>query len=153
SGLHQDFGGFQVGQDIAKLNFMGWNIHAGPTAGFVGGRGNSTGGDSPAFSTSTQIPFVGAYVTAENGGLFADASFRMNWFENSIDSSGIGLNSQKLDAHGMSVSAALGYRWHVPNSTWFVEPNIAGVWSHTSIDPLNVVAAGSVVNGSILFDT
>ncbi len=153
SGFHQDFGGFQVGQDIAKLNFMGWNIHAGPTAGYVGGSGNSTGGYAPAFSTSTQIPFVGAYVAASNGGFIADALFRMNWYENSLDSPGIGLNSQKLDAHGASVSVSLGYHWDVPTTSWFVEPSIGGVWSRTSIAPLNVVAVGPAVDGAILFNT
>jgi opacity protein-like surface antigen len=153
SGFHQDFDGFQAGQDIAKLNFMGWNIHAGPTAGYVGGSGDSTGGYAPAFSTSTQIPFVGAYVAATNGAFIADALVRMNWYEDLLNSPGIGLNSQKLDAHGVSVSASLGYHWDVPNTSWFVEPGIGGVWSRTSIAPLNVVAAGSVVDGAILFNT
>jgi outer membrane autotransporter protein len=155
SGFHQDFGGFQVGHDIAKLNFLGWNIHVGQTAGYVGASGNSTGGGAiaPAFSTATQIPFVGAYVAATNGGFFADALVRMNWYENSINSPGISLNNQKLDAHGVSVSASLGYHWDVPNSSWFVEPSIGGVWSRTTIDPLNVVAVGNIVDGAIQFNT
>jgi opacity protein-like surface antigen len=153
SGFQQGFGGFQVGQDLARLNVMGWNIHAGQTAGYVGGSGNSTGGSSAAFGTSTQIPFVGAYVAATNGGLFADALVRMNWYENLLNSPGIGLNSQKLDAHGVSASASLGYHWDVPGTSWFAEPSIGAVWSRTSIDPLNVVAVGPSVDGNIVFKT
>jgi opacity protein-like surface antigen len=153
SGFQQGFGGVQVGQDLARLNVMGWNIHAGQTAGYVGGNGNSTGGSSAAFGTSTQIPFVGAYVAATNGGFFADALFRLNWYENFLNSPGIGLNSQKLDAHGVSVSASLGYHWAVPSTSWFIEPSVGAVWSRTSIDPLNVVAAGPAVDGNIVFKT
>jgi outer membrane autotransporter protein len=153
TGFRQDFGGVQVGQDIAKLNFMGWNLHVGQTAGYVGTSGNSTGGSAPPFSTATQIPFVGAYAAATNGGFFADALFRMNWYENSINSPGIGLNNQKLDAHGVSVSASLGYHWDVPSTSWFVEPSIGGVWSRTTIDPLNVVASGTLVDGTIVYNT
>jgi outer membrane autotransporter protein len=154
SGFRQDFGGFQVGQDVAKLNIMGWNIHVGQTAGYIGTDGHSTGGDgasAPPFTTATQIPFVGAYAAATNGGFFVDGLVRFNWFENALNSPALGLNDQKLDAHGVSVSGSLGYHWNVPNSTWFIEPSIAGIWSRTSIDPLNV-ATGSAVDGSIHFN-
>jgi outer membrane autotransporter protein len=154
SGFRENFGGFQVGQDIAKLNVMGWNLHVGQTAGYVGANGHSTGGEgasAPPFGTDTRIPFVGAYAAATNGGFFVDGLVRFNWFENALNSPALGLNDQKLDAHGVSVSGSLGYHWKVPNSTWFIEPSIAGIWSRTSIDPLNV-ATGSVVNGSIQFN-
>jgi outer membrane autotransporter protein len=156
SGFRQDFGGFQVGQDVAKLNLMGWNLHIGQTAGYIGANGHSTGGDGASiapFTTATQIPFVGAYAAATNGGFFVDGLVRYNWFENSLNSSAIGLTDQKLDAHGVSVSGSLGYHWNVPNSTWFIEPSIAGIWSRTSIDPLNAIGAGSTVNATVQFKT
>lgn len=157
SGFQQSFGGFQVGQDIAKLNLMGWNIHVGQTAGYVGSDGHSTGGGDgsgslSSFTTATQIPFVGAYAAATNGGFFADGLVRFNWYENSINSLAIGLSDRKLDAHGVSVSGSLGYHWNVPDSSWFVEPSIAGIWSRTSIDPLNVTTTG-VINSTIEFNT
>ena len=158
--FRQDFGGFQLGQDIAKLNVMGWNLHVGQTAGYIGANGNNVGGGGASavpFGTTTQIPFVGAYAAATNGGFFADALVRMNWFENSLNSPAINLNDQKLDAHGVSVSGSLGYHWDVPNSTWFFEPSIGAIWSHTSIDPLNTtagsVAAGNIVNGTLQFNS
>jgi outer membrane autotransporter protein len=152
-GFRQDFGGFQVGQDIARLNVMGWNLHVGQTAGYIGANGNSTGGSIAPFTTATQIPFVGAYAAATNGGFFADGLVRFNWFENALNSSALALNDQKLDAHGLSVSGSLGYHWNVPNSTWFIEPSIAGIWSRTSIDPLNAIGFGSSVNATVQFNT
>jgi outer membrane autotransporter protein len=155
--FRHDFGGFQVGQDIAKLNVMGWNLHVGQTAGYIETNGNSvgsTGASAIPFSTTTQIPFVGAYVAATNGGFFVDALVRMNWFENSLNSPAINLNDQKLDAHGVSVSGSLGYHWDVPSSTWFIEPSVGLIWSRTSIDPLNMtVGSGPTpLNGTLQFN-
>jgi outer membrane autotransporter protein len=155
SGFQQSFGGFQVGQDIAKLNLMGWNIHVGQTAGYVGSDGHSTDGNGatlPSFTTATQIPFVGAYAAATNGGFFVDGLVRFNWIENSINSPAIGLTDRKLDAHGVSASGSAGYHWNVPGSAWFIEPSIAGIWSRTSIDPLNVTLSG-VIDSTIQFNT
>jgi outer membrane autotransporter protein len=156
SGFRQNFGGFQVGQDIARLNVMGWNLHVGQTAGYVGANGHSTGGDAAnigPFSTETQIPFVGAYAAATNGGFFVDGLVRFNWFQNALTSPALDLNDQKLDAHGVSVSGSLGYHWNVPNSTWFIEPSIAGIWSRTSVDPLNVKDFSSTVDTTVQFNT
>jgi len=155
--FRQTFAGFQLGQDIARLNVGGWNLHLGQTAGYLETKGNSNGASATPFSTSTQIPFVGAYVAATNGGFFADALIRWNWFENSLNSTAINLNDQKLDAHGMSVSGSLGYHWNVPNSSWFVEPSLGAIWSRTSVDPLNITAgsvgAGNIVNGTLQIGT
>jgi outer membrane autotransporter protein len=158
--FRQSFGGFQLGQDIAKLNVFGWNLHVGQTAGYIEASGNTVGNGGASaipFSTTTQIPFVGAYAAATNGGFYVDALVRMNWFESSLNSPVINLNSQKLDAHGVSVSGSAGYHWDVPNSAWFVEPSVGGIWSRTSVDPLNMtagtVAAGNIVNGTLQFNT
>ena len=155
--FRQDFGGFQLGQDVARLNLMGWNIHIGSTAGYISTSGNSEGNATP-FSTSSQVPFVGAYAAATNGGFFVDGLVRWNWFENSLNSPVINLNDQKLDAHGVSISGSLGYHWDVPNSAWFIEPSVAAIWSRTSVDPLNlstsvVNSAGTVVPGTLTFNT
>jgi outer membrane autotransporter protein len=153
--FRQSFGGFQVGQDVARLNVLGWNLHVGQTAGYIETSGHAVDSITP-FTTSTQIPFVGAYAAATNGGFFVDGLVRWNWFENSLTSngtSGLNLNDQKLDAHGVSVSGSAGYHWDVPNSTWFIEPSVGAIWSHTSVDPLNItagsVAQGNIANGSL----
>jgi outer membrane autotransporter protein len=159
--FRQSFGGFQVGQDVAKLNVFGWNLHVGQTAGYIEANGHSTGNGGASaipFSTTTQIPFVGAYAAATNGGFFVDALVRWNWVENSLNSPGINLNDQKLDAHGVSVSASAGYHWDVPSSTWFIEPSLGVIWSRTSVDPLNMTAGSigppnNMVNGTLQFNT
>jgi outer membrane autotransporter protein len=154
--FHQDFIGFQLGQDIAKLDYNGWNLHLGQTAGYVETHGNSNGTGVP-LSTETRVPFVGSYAVATNGGFFADALFRLNWYETSLNGPTINLNEQKLDAHGVSVAASAGYRYDVPNANWFWEPSLGIVWSRTTIDPLNVASLGtglvSVVNGTVQFNT
>src|SRR5262249_48453058 len=58
--FRHDFGGFQLGQDIAKLNVMGWNLHVGQTAGYLQTNGRSTDAGAVPFSTTTQVPFIGA---------------------------------------------------------------------------------------------
>ena len=35
-----DFAGVQVGADIARLNWNGWNVHLGTTAGYLGSKDN-----------------------------------------------------------------------------------------------------------------
>jgi opacity protein-like surface antigen len=156
--FHQVYGGFQFGQDIAKLNVMGWNLHLGQTAGYIELHGNSVGSSGAGavpFSTTTQVPYVGTYAVATNGSYFADALVRMNWFETSLNSPMINLNDQKLDAHGVSAAGSLGYRWDVPNSNWFYEPSLGLIWSRTTVDPLNVVAGSlttTVVNGTLQFN-
>jgi outer membrane autotransporter protein len=159
--FHQDFAGIQLGQDIAKLNVMGWNLHLGQTAGYLETHG-STGDIGFPFSTTTQVPFVGTYAVATNGNFFADALVRENWFETSLNSPAINLNGQKTDARGTSVAGSMGYHWDVPNSNWFYEPSIGLVWSHTSIDALNVTSGSggppppcggcSTVNGTLTFN-
>jgi len=39
---HDNFAGVQVGADIARLNWNGWNVHLGTTAGYLGPRRPTT---------------------------------------------------------------------------------------------------------------
>src|SRR5208282_6935994 len=81
-----NFGGFQVGADIAKLNYNAWNLHSGVTAGDLGakavlvdgfpryfdaGSGTTQGGGS--FVGGTHVPFIGIYAAATNGGFAVNA--------------------------------------------------------------------------------
>src|SRR5215470_5033835 len=81
--FHQTFVGFQLGQDIAKLNVAGWNLHLGTTAGFLESRGNIVGGNilGGAFDSTTQAPFVGMYGAATFGNFFVDGLLRYNYFQ------------------------------------------------------------------------
>jgi outer membrane autotransporter protein len=161
--FHENYIGFQVGQDLAKLNVDGWNLHLGQTAGYIETSG-STGDIGFPFSTETRVPFVGTYGAATKGNFFADALFRMNWFETSLNSPLANLNDQKLDAHGYSIAGSAGYRYDVPNSEWFWEPSVGLIWSRTSVDPLNVVSGAggppppcgvtcTTVNGTVQINT
>src|SRR5262245_27720771 len=148
STFKQTFGGVQFGTDISRLNIGGWNIHLGATAGYLGTTGdikegatNAPGFASQPFNTQTQAPFVGTYAAATYGGFFIDAMLRYNFYETSLDSPGINLFDQKIDAHGISIGGSAGYHWSVPNSNWFIEPSAGIVWSRVKVDPLQLLAS------------
>ena len=146
STFKQNFAGVQFGTDISRLNIGGWNIHLGATAGYLGTKGDINEGATPnppggSFTTKTQVPFVGAYAAATNGGFFIDGLLRFNYYETSLDSPSINIYNQKVDAHGVSLGGSLGYHWVIPNSNWFVEPSAGVVWSRVSVDPLQLAGA------------
>lgn len=137
SKFNESFGGVQVGQDVSRLNLMGWNVHLGMTAGYMQTHGSADGLGAP-FSADTQIPFAGSYLVATNGAFFAEALVRYTRFETSLNSAANSLFDQKLDSRGLSAAGSLGYHWNIPNSTWFLEPSVGVVWSRTEVDPLNI---------------
>jgi opacity protein-like surface antigen len=142
----QNFAGVQLGSDVSRLNIGGWNIHLGTTIGYLASRGNIEEGATPvgsSFDSSTKSPFVGTYAAATYGGFFAEALLRFNYYEINLNSPGVNVYDQKLDAHGISLSGSVGYHYNFPNSNWFVEPSLGAVWSRTSIDPLQLAGAGA----------
>jgi opacity protein-like surface antigen len=147
--FHETYGGVQVGSDVARLNFDGWNVHLGTTAGAMWSSGDIVGGSplSPAilgpttqtpFNTKSQSPFVGTYAVATKGSFFADALIRYDNYDLNMNSPGLNLFNQKDDAHGISISGSVGYNYQVPNSKWFVEPSAGVIWSRTKVGALNV---------------
>ena len=61
--VHESFAGLQVGQDISRLNWGGWNIHVGTTAGYLASHAfANTGG-----TTDYEVPFFGGYLVATYG--------------------------------------------------------------------------------------
>jgi opacity protein-like surface antigen len=145
--FQQSFGGFQLGQDVAKLNINGWNIHVGSTAGYLQTSGQIVGGNTAggSFNTSTEAPFVGTYLVATQGNFFVDGLVRFDYYQTSLNSPSINVFNQKLDAYGYSASGSAGYHWNVPNSKWFIEPSVGLVWSDTLVNPL--ASAGQTVLG------
>jgi outer membrane autotransporter protein len=143
SKFRQDFSGFQLGQDVATLNYMGWNLHLGTTAGYLETNGHIVGGNpiGGSFSSTTQVPFVGTYVVATKDNFFIDGLLRYDDLETTLNSPTINIYSQKLDAHAVSASGSLGYHWDVPGSIWFVEPGIGLISSHIKVDTLNLAGA------------
>ena len=143
SQYHQTFAGFQLGQDIAKLNFgSGWNLHLGTTAGYLETKGNITGGNiqGGAFNSATEAPFVGTYAVLTKGSFYVDGLVRADYFQTNLNSPTANIFDQKVDSHGFTAAFSTGYNYKIPDSTWFVEPSIGLVWSRETVDPVNVAS-------------
>jgi opacity protein-like surface antigen len=170
----QDYQGYQVGHDISILNQggTGANLHFGITAGYFDARtrditsastytnpnfaGFTFNSPAGSFEADTQVPFVGIYTAYSNKGLFADGQVRWDFFQNTLSDASNGLNGQRLDARGFSVTGNVGYSIPLP-SGWFIEPSGGVVWSRVNVDTLNVAGVvlptGFVVSrGSVDID-
>jgi opacity protein-like surface antigen len=162
------FGGVQFGHDVAKLNYNGWNIHFGTTAGYIESRGNTSGGIgnfngdvqgvpfSASFNgtltNSVRSPFAGTYVAVSKGGFFADAMLRFEHYEASVNSAFLGILNQNVNARGVTFATSAGYH-HVMQNGWFVEPSAGVIVSRTKIDDFNLGGANFIsAFGRIAFD-
>ena len=72
----QTFAGAQVGTDIARLNYAGWNLHLGTTAGYLSSRTT----DNAGFGNEFEVPFWGTYFVATKGRFFADLMVRQEFY-------------------------------------------------------------------------
>jgi outer membrane autotransporter protein len=153
SKVHESFAGIQVGQDLARLNVNGWNLQIGLTAGTVGTSGNETGGVATfggvPFTNSVQVPFIGSYVAVNNGGFFADALLRGDFFQADLNSPALNIDNQSLNARGITVGGTMGYQYRIPDSSWFVEPSGGLIYSHVQVDPFNSGGVPGAFNTNI----
>ncbi len=133
---HESFAGVQVGADIARLNWSGWNLHVGTTAGYLGSKET----DDNGFSNSFQVPFLGTYIVATHGRFFADLMVREEFYNININNPGLTYFNQPVGAHGFSVSTSAGYNFDLGRG-WFVEPSGGFIYSRTSVD--NFINAGT----------
>jgi opacity protein-like surface antigen len=133
----QNFAGVQVGADIARLNWNGWNVHLGTTAGYLGA--NST--DNIGFSNSYEVPFIGTYVVATKGRFFADLMVREEFYNTNLSNTVFSLANQPVGAHGYSVAASAGYNFDLGNN-WFIEPSAGFIYSDTSVDNFTLPGSG-----------
>jgi opacity protein-like surface antigen len=141
--VRETFAGVQVGQDISRLNFGGWNLHWGTTAGYLSSRAtDSTGG-----STNFEVPFLGTYLVATYGRFFADLMVRKEFYSADLTNTSVGLFGQQIGAHGWSVSTSVGYNFALANN-WFIEPSAGFIWSRTEVDPFNI-SGGPSANGIV----
>jgi len=158
--VHQNYAGVQVGADIARLNWNGWNVHLGTTVGYLGA--NST--DNNGFSNGYEIPFIGTYVVATKGRFFADLMVREEFYNTSLLNTGFvggtpsGNNSffnQPVGAHGYSISTSAGYNADMGQG-WFIEPSAGFIYSNTSVDSFttpgttNLPITGTVSTNNII---
>jgi opacity protein-like surface antigen len=149
----QDFGGVQVGADIARLNWEGWNVNIGTTAGYLESR-NKERLSSPAFAslprTNFEVPFAGTYIVVTRGGFFADLTVRTEFYNIELDNPGANFFNQSFSAHGVSVLASAGYQFQLQNN-WFIEPSAGFIWSKAKVDPFSAVGlpGGREFSGTI----
>jgi opacity protein-like surface antigen len=137
SNVRLDYGGFQMGQDIARLNIggNGATFHFGVTAGYAESNAQDTAGSN--FTGNFQVPFAGLYAAYTNGRFFADLLGRVDYYQMSLFSPDSALSNQRLDATGGTVSGSVGYRFDLGHD-WFFEPSASGIYSKVSIDTLNL---------------
>jgi opacity protein-like surface antigen len=126
---HESFAGVQVGADIARLNWSGWNVHLGTTAGYLGSKET----DNNGFSNTFQVPFFGTYIVATKGRFFADLMVRQEFYNINLNNPGLTYFNQPVGAHGYSISTSAGYNFDLGND-WFIEPSAGFVYSKTSVD-------------------
>jgi len=138
------FAGTQVGTDMARLNWNGWNIHVGAMVGYVGAKGNDVSGAGPlnplggTFSNKMDVPFTGIYAAATYGGFFIDGQVRFDYIQSKLNDPLMnGLFNQELNARGISGTANIGYNHQLGNG-WFLEPSAGIIVSRVSVDPFNV---------------
>jgi hypothetical protein len=138
---HERFAGVQVGADIARLNWNGWNVHLGTTAGYLGSKET----DNNGFSNTLQVPFFGTYLVATNGRFFADLMVREEFYNIALNNLALNFFNQPVNAHGYSISGSAGYNADLGNG-WFVEPSAGFVYSKTSVD--NFIVPGATTLGA-----
>jgi opacity protein-like surface antigen len=127
---NNNFAGVQVGQDISRLNWGGWNVHLGTTAGYVSSNSND---NLAGFSTKFEVPFVGTYLVATHGRFFADVMLREEFYNIRLNDPALGFQNQPIGARGTSVSLSAGYNFDVGHN-WFIEPSAGFIYSKTKVD-------------------
>lgn len=131
----QSFAGAQVGADIARLNWSGWNVHLGTTAGYLGSKST----DNSGFGNNFEVPFFGTYVVATKGRFFADLMVRQEFYNINLNNPAFAFTNQPVGAHGYSISASTGYNFDMGQG-WFIEPSAGFIYSKTTVD--NFTAPG-----------
>src|SRR5579872_3113156 len=140
--VHESFAGMQVGQDISRLNWGGWNVHVGATSGYLASHAFANNGGSSDF----EVPFVGGYVVATYGRFFADLMVREEFYNISQTDFSFGTYNQRSSAHALSVSSSAGYNIALPNN-WFIEPSGGFTWSRATVDSFNVGSPTLTIGG------
>jgi len=120
----------QVGADLARLNWNGWNVHVGGMAGYLGSKMSNNSG----FADNTvEVPFFGSYLVVSKGRFFADLMVRRDYFNLNLANAELGIYNQPIGAQAVAMSTAAGYHFDAGNG-WFIEPSAGFVYSNTSVD-------------------
>jgi opacity protein-like surface antigen len=145
SDVRLNYSGFQLGQDIAKLNIggNGATLHVGVTGGYSEANAQDGGGSN--FVGNFQIPFVGVYAAYTSGRFFADIIGRADLYQMSLTSAPAALSNQRLNGLGGTVSASAGYRLDI-GSNWFFEPSGSLIYSRVNFDTLRLPGGFGTTN-------
>ena len=137
SDVRVNYGGFQLGQDIARLNIggSGGTVHVGVTGGYAEANAQDLAGSN--FTGNFQVPFAGVYAAYTQGRFFADIIGRTDFYQMNLFAPNAALSNQRLDGIGHTVAASAGYRFDLGHD-WFFEPSASGIYSRVKIDPLNL---------------
>jgi opacity protein-like surface antigen len=130
--VKQNFVGFEAGHDIARLNTGNSDWHFGVLAGYVGTKLDipALGVDLPSQSADFEAPSAGLYASFSKGSFSADVQGRL--YELQGESLG-----QRVDGRGYSLAGNMSYSFDLPGR-WTLEPSVGGIFSRTSVDPLNI---------------
>jgi hypothetical protein len=140
-----DYVGFQVGQDIARLNLGGWNLHAGVTGGY-----SETEGRTGFSEARFEVPFAGVYAALTGGGgFFIDGQARWDFYQMSISDPLQEFRQQRFDGRGFSFASSAGYNVRLANN-FYVEPSGGVLISRTRLDDLNFQSVLPLQNGGQL---
>ena len=148
SDVRLNYGGFQMGQDIARLNIggNGATLHVGVTGGYAEANAQDKAGSN--FTGNFQVPFAGVYAAYTNGRFFADVLGRADFYQMNLYSPDAALSNQRLNAVGGTISASAGYRFDLGND-WFFEPSASGIYSRVKIDALNTPEGFGNINNPL----
>ena len=147
--IRENYAGFQIGADAARLNWNGWNLHLGTTAGYL--ESNSTSLNN-GFSSNIQVPFVGTYAVATHGRFFADALLKQDFYNIALSNAGAGFFSQPISGRGTSFAVNAGYNFAIANN-WFIEPSAGFTYARTSFDSFSAVGQPGVGQGANISGT
>jgi opacity protein-like surface antigen len=141
SRVHQTYYGVQAGADVARLNLSGgWNLTVGLTGGYLESSAQDVA--PAAIRSDFQVPFIGGYAVATNGGFFTDLMIRREFYNITVNQPSFNLHSQEGSARAWSVSVGAGYNFGLADG-YFIEPSIGLIWSRTAVDVVN--GAGPVL--------
>jgi opacity protein-like surface antigen len=137
--VKQNFAGFETGHDIAVLNANNAEWHFGVLAGYVGAKIQfpTQSFAAPSQNGDLEAPSAGLYASFSKGNFSADAQARLYYLQ--AESLG-----ERLDGRGFSLAGNMSYRFDLPGN-WSLEPSVGGIFSRTSVDPLNIAAVGGTL--------
>jgi hypothetical protein len=148
--------GIQTGTDIGFLNIggTGTNAHFGLTGGFVQAKSNNKstplGGTDTFNSIDFNVPFAGAYATANRGPISADLTYRYSWYDMHVTNQIAGLNNTGFKGRSDNINGSLSYQIEMPGNI-VVEPTANLSYTRGTFDTIAAAAgAGAAATNYLL---